>query len=332
MVRTDNIRTTGFTRPAGQTAAIATYNCVHMGVSPANTDRIVIVCETKTPRISTDGGVIFTEVTDVSGTGDGNRGDLDGDATAVYPHPYDENFWFAPTNQTMSRSINGGARFEGNLVAYFDGSHDKGWGFGSDGDWQKFAVAQQDYAIRWSTAGANYFYGSGLSVWPSYRHMTTAEANILNPLYNRTADNAYVAGDVVRVAEMLALAASANTENYTSAQGALLCPGNRVITGLNRGTASSRNLIMIGEDPPLNNGTYAAGNYRRFIVREDMGPTTIAKTRIHPTDNDMAFMGRFRFTNLGAASRELPDNPLSTTSGSSTVTINHPAQAETAWT
>lgn len=285
LLRTDNIRTTGFTRPAGQSgtnssgaaADMTTYRAVTVAVAPGNGNRLLIGGLGREPMISTNGGTTFTGIIDRNGVGD-NRGTISGEVAQFWWHPTDPDIVMATTSQTLSRSIDGGLTFDVDNCAFFDGSHDRGWGFDGAGlDWRKQVFVQQDYYVRYSNEAPDWFYSSGIDRNKTYNGQTFLS---------------------------MLTAFGQRNDGFTSGSGVAFLTDTRIVAGMNYNTQAGRNMLILMEDPTPASVTpsdeFDTGRFRAWLPRNDLGTTRAKYSISHPTNHDMLFVGRFRLTNLAA--------------------------------
>jgi len=272
---TANIRTDGFTKPNGNAGLPAGYAVWFLGASPLNPDRLA-VCTTgrannpaHAPFLSTDGGKTFTKITTRAGAGDsvaryevrvlGSRGQA-----GFYFCPTDELKCLAPTAQTMSRSIDGAATTDGNLVSGFDGMSVKGGcGFDAlDGDWRKILRICQDTWVNTATDGMHWVAPGGLGTGNAGFKAALAEAG-------------------------------AGNKGYLSGATGVMGPNNRVIAAANRDGAAQKNVMVVAE-------LDAAGRIASYRIATPNRLTRATRSRRSPKDDDVAFVGRWTVSNLGA--------------------------------
>lgn len=282
---TANVRTTVPTKPVGAGSVAnaglpAGFRINHFGVSPVNQQRLIATCPTSVSSrafLSTDGGKNFTSVTSIPVVGDDNstnsyRYNLQGSAAGIYFSPHNENFVMATTNQTITRSIDKGVTFNGNMSDFFDASDTKGDG-DSATDWAHNVIMQQDRTSQISRDG-----------------LLSVEGRVNNnPLYS----SAITIGGVTQsLTQWILQYGGGSDAGYASGSGIVICPNDRYILFLNRNTGSNNSVAVVWDA--------ASGQPGQ---PKDIGTSRTLRQFRHPLNNDIVFIGRWAISNLGAATQ-----------------------------
>lgn len=263
-----NIRTTAFTKLTGSAGLPANYSVWHLGASPVNPDRLAVCSDvtnpTAPPYLSTDGGRSFTPVTEKVGTGDEQwRYVVRRGHAGFHFCPTDEFVCVIPTFQTMARSLNGGLTSDGDLAAGFDGLHAKGNGFDAlTGDWRKILRVCQDSWVNTSADGMHWIAANGLG----------------------TGNNAF---------RSALNAAGAGSNGYVSGAGGVIAPNNRIIAAANCNAGGQPNIMVILDLDP-------AGQTTTYHIATPQMKSRASHSRRSPKNADVAFVGRWAISNLGA--------------------------------
>jgi hypothetical protein len=270
----------------GTTGLASDYNVWDMECAPSNQSRILITTDDNAipqnnqtaARLSTNGGSTWSVVTSTALPGPATerfRWGFGGDVAKGH-----SGFLFCPTNelkvagwtnQTVSLSIDGGASFQGDRVAFFDGMHNKGTGTGpltGTTPWKKILTVSQDsLAATWND-GTGWAQRSGLST-----------------------------GDADFQADLAA--AGAGNKPYVSGACGVYLPNSNVVCAANRDTAGQPNVMVVLTNRQ-SDGTYPLAN---ATIRNLSQKTTRAvRSEWSISDPDgYAFLGRWGIGNVGAA-------------------------------
>ena len=274
---TPNVRTTAFAKPTGaggvgNAGLPANYRVWHLGHAPSNPNRLAVCTDGQDPYLSTDGGKNFSKITSLTATGDKDgryniTGRKAGGHSGFLWCPADEHKVLVLTFQTMSRSVSTtGVQPDGDLVAYFNGLHGKGWG-SSATDWKKVLLVAQDSFVNTGLDGLNWIQENGLGS-TGHDAFMTAVAN----------------------------AGGGDARGLSGACG-VIGPNNRVVCGVNRNTAGQSNIICI-----LDGRNNTTGTYGSYLLKGGLGASRCTNVYWSLKDDDVAFVGRWAISNLGAAS------------------------------
>jgi len=264
---TSDIRSVAFAKPNGNNGLPANYRVWHLGGSPANPDRLAVCTDLQPglpPFLSSDGGRNFTVIEEITGSGDEAwRYNVRRGHAGFHFCPTDEFKCLIPTFQTMARSLDGAERSDGDLVSGFDGMHTKGNGFDAwGGDWRKMLRVCQDSFVNTSYGGMHWVASAGLGTGsPAFKDALGA--------------------------------AGAGTTGYVSGAGGVICPNNRVIAGANRNSGGQSNVMVILDLNP--DGTVAS-----YTLESSQLKSRATHSRRSPKNPDVAFVGRWAISNLGA--------------------------------
>jgi hypothetical protein len=281
---TANVRTTAFAMPTGAGGATnaglpASFNVWDMECAPSNQSRLLVCSDTNDAYLSTDGGKNFSKVTSASGTGEAAVGGGFRFTFAGKPAGGHSGFLFCPTNeqrvvgftsQTVSQSIDGGASFQGDRAAYFDGLHSRGTGTGpltGATPWKELLTVSQDSLAATWMDGLNWMQRCGLS----------------------TGDDSFKAA---------LEAAGAGNKPYVSGAAGLILPNNRVVCCAHRNQGGQSCVMVI-----LYERNATTGEYPNYLIKN---LSTKATRGIHSAwslaDPDgYGFIGRWGIGDVGAA-------------------------------
>lgn len=315
---TTNVSTTAFTKPTGAGGAAnagmpANYPVWQMGVS-GNT--VAVVGKAVVPQKSTDLGRNWTDIDEPWRLPNSYnwRYRIRGVSHAgFYPCPNNNQYWAVPTSQTMEMSSDGLNTIDPTDTTFFDGMHDKGWGF-SRTDWKIINRNCQDTCLNTGLDGANWTQHNGIC--------STGNDTFRSQMQT----NNGVTG-----------------KGFVSANNSLHINNNRVICAMNNNTASYPNLPILLETRKTN-GEYTT---YEFLKTGNSNISRCFRSGWSPKESDVGFLGRWCVSNVDAAdsanivltdvggrefvdcalsfsgsNKTLGNNPVTTTNGSSTVTIN----------
>lgn len=275
VVKTANVGTTAYAKPAGQTTDLpAAYKVNHMGVAYSNPNRI-LVCSSDTaqpPKLSTDGGSNFSNITVGHPYGETSayywRNNFTKEASGFYFHPRNEMHVLGHTYQSASLSLDGGATFNANAVEYFDGSFSHAIGFDRT-DPDKFLFGQTDSICQFMSASPLYLTSMNMGT-------------------------KFITDDNVELSDQIGAAGGGSASNITS-DASVFLPNKdgkeRALVGVCTNFGGGKNVPCIVN---LTDNTIA-------VKRQGASPYKVSPlehVEFHPTDTDMIFFGRWRVTNL----------------------------------
>jgi hypothetical protein len=271
-----DVRTAAFAKPTGAGGGAnaglpASYRVWHMGMSPSNPNLLAVCTDGVAPYRSTDGGKNFTKLPEPKRPGDEQyryniRGKSGGPHAGFHWCPSDEKVVLILTAQTMERSTDGLGTIDPKGCVFFDGMHDKGWGFGQS-DWKQMLRVVQDSWVNTGLEGPDWSQANGIGSTGADAFKTVIET------------------------------AGGGDMPYVSGACGLITPKNRVIAACNRNAGGQSNVIVI-----LSGRDATTGEYSSYLISQSGVKTRGTHSRWSPKGGGVGFIGRWAVSNVDAAS------------------------------
>jgi hypothetical protein len=279
VLKTTNIRTTGFTAPANTN--VPTNATIQSLEGPAsNHNRLYIVYKTGSTfvaKLSTNGGGVWNPITVIAPPGYDDAANKwrytwgGGRGPAIYPHPTDPNHVFAMVFISPVVSVNGGSTFRGDASSFFDHAQTRGWGYDRNDFTQLYTMIQDSGSFHQN--GMEWYEELGLK-WDD--NIPDQEGTT-----RTTKDHA-----------VLVTSDPDPAPNRTQGRGACSLHGGSGLRvfGFSADRPNTKCIPVLIRP----NGTK--------VARTDVGSSRIAKFFHHPTNENIIIWGKWFITNFNSPS------------------------------
>ena len=292
ILRTNNVDTTAFAKPSGQTGLVANANLTSFEVARYNFDKAWVVIPTTNGvaascKLTTNGAINWSAVSvnkpqHLPGNDNWRYGWNDRTASAT-PHPTDPLRVFAMTQQTAAYSSNGGTIF--NPSIYFNHNHTKG---------AMFHNSNPEIIYRMEQDGGPLVTNAGVE-WSEYCEIGWNEPAIANQAGTRKALGTWT----VETANI-----SGTPAGRMGGKGACVLPGtNRGIFLYANDGSHNKGVPVIFNDVYNTKMPSGQSQYPQtsVMVRTDKGTSVGSHSGYHPTIAGKAYFGCWWITNWDAA-------------------------------